>query len=103
MVASMMRLARAPLEGWLEWFIRTRVRAREFLSQEAFPRWSNRYYRDFFRLAYRINSKPNSLACKAHLWKYLQWWEDIRPEANNHRKHVSRHPRRFVPRRWENR
>eukprot|EP00972_Heterocapsa_arctica_P037176 5474460-Heterocapsa_arctica.AAC.1 len=41
-VASMMRLARAPLEGWLEWFIRTRVRAREFLPTAFAPsqtRW----------------------------------------------------------------
>eukprot|EP00972_Heterocapsa_arctica_P054141 7979213-Heterocapsa_arctica.AAC.1 len=69
MVASMMRLARAPLEGWLEWFIRTRVRAREFLVQEKLSLWSNRYYRDFFCLAHRIRSKPNSLACRAHLWR----------------------------------
>eukprot|EP00972_Heterocapsa_arctica_P075020 11071737-Heterocapsa_arctica.AAC.1 len=40
MTASILRLARAPDEGWLEWFIRTRVKARECLVKEKFPLWS---------------------------------------------------------------
>ena len=100
-VASMMRLGRAPNEGWLEWFCRTRVRAREFLRQGGFTQWSHVWYHEYFKLVQRARNRPDSLLCRVLCWRDLRWWEGERLAPSNHRPHANRHPRRFVPRRWE--
>ena len=56
---------------------------------------------EYFESGHRAHSRPGSLLSPAFTWRGPGWWDGARPVPWNHRPHPSRHPKRFVPRRWE--
>ena len=101
MAAAMMRAGRKAGEGWKDWFIRTRRAAKETLKNSGIKSWSGYWLQSYFSLASRVNQKRQGLLHEMVSWRSLTWWEETRPDDSNHRAHAHRHPRRFVPRRWE--
>ena len=105
MVAYILRLRRAPGEGWLEHFRRSRRVARSTLEENSIQRWGQQYWQRFFawhgRVARFLNWDPSRIALRSLLFRNLSWWRERQVQIRRGRQEL-RHPfRGFVPVRLE--